>query len=118
MSSAGRFDWEETLCNELLGIFLEDTPSQLGKLKQAVEAQDALLVEQYAHAIKGASANIGANALRGAAHEMERAGKDHDMGKAHFLVGKLEGRFEELREILSNNNPSTVQIRNQYNRPL
>jgi PAS domain S-box-containing protein len=113
-----RFDWEETLCNELLGIFLEDTPSQLGKLKQAVEAQDALLVEQYAHAIKGASANIGANALRGAAHEMERAGKDHDMGKAHFLVGKLEGRFEELREILSNNNPSTVQIRNQYNRPL
>ncbi|MDY6986797.1 MAG: response regulator [Thermodesulfobacteriota bacterium] len=96
-----RFDREETLCHELLGIFLEDIPSQLRKLKQAVEDQDASLVEQCAHAIKGASANIGADALKGAAHEMERAGKDRDMGKAHFLVRKLEGRFEELRTLLS-----------------
>ncbi|MDY6952628.1 MAG: response regulator, partial [Thermodesulfobacteriota bacterium] len=96
-----RFDREETLCHELLGIFLEDTPSQLRKLKQAIEERDASVVEQCAHAIKGASANIGADALKGAAHEMEKAGKDRDMGKAHFLVRTLEGRFEELRTILS-----------------
>jgi len=95
-----RFDREETLCHELLGIFLEDIPSQLRKLKQAVEDRDASMVEQCAHAIKGASANIGADALKGAAHEMEKAGKDQDMGKAHFLVRKIEGRFEELRTIL------------------
>jgi signal transduction histidine kinase/CheY-like chemotaxis protein len=96
-----RFDREETLCHELLGIFLEDTPSQLRKLKQAIEDRDASLVEQCAHAIKGASANIGADALKGAAQEMEKAGKAQDMGKAHFLVRKLEGRFEELRAMLS-----------------
>ncbi|MDY6987826.1 MAG: response regulator [Thermodesulfobacteriota bacterium] len=96
-----RFDGDETLCNELLGIFLEDTPGQLEKLKQAVQDNDASQVELSAHAIKGASANIGADALKDAAYQLEIAGKAHDMGKAQSFVGKLEGQFEELRKILS-----------------
>jgi len=96
-----RFERDKTLCHELLGIFLEDTPSKLHKLRQAIEDNDPLLVEHCAHAIKGASANIGANALTGAAHEMEIAAKDRDIGKAQSFVGKLEGQFEELRKVLS-----------------
>ncbi|MDY6836714.1 MAG: response regulator [Thermodesulfobacteriota bacterium] len=96
-----RLEGNETLCNELLGIFLEDTPGQLEKLKQAVVDNDASQVAFSAHAIKGASANIGAEALEEIAYQLEVAGKDQNMDKAQSFVGKLEGRFEDLMKILS-----------------
>ncbi|MDY6953864.1 MAG: response regulator, partial [Thermodesulfobacteriota bacterium] len=104
-----RFDQDENLCHELLGMFLEDTPSQLHSLRQAIEENDPLMVEHCAHAIKGASANIGAHALRETASQMEKAGRDGDMGEVAFFMGKLRGRFEELRKVVSHGGPGQEQ---------
>jgi HPt (histidine-containing phosphotransfer) domain-containing protein len=80
---------------------LEDTLGQLEILRQAVADNDASQVELSAHAIKGASANIGAEALKDAAYQVEMAGKDQDMGKVQVYMEQVEGQFEDLRRMLS-----------------
>lgn len=97
----GRVDGDERLCDEILDLFMQDTPVQLEKLKRAMEGNDATQVEKQAHAIKGASANIGAHALRDAAFEMEMAGRRGDLNPARTLENKLETEFEKLRTALS-----------------
>jgi len=80
--------------------FLEDMPVQIQKLAEAVKAGDALLAGQQAHRIKGAAANVGGEALREAALEMEKAGRAEDRDTLHRLFPKLEKRFAELQKVM------------------
>ena len=53
-----------------------DIPVQIQTLKGYLEAGDNILaVERQAHSIRGAAANVGGEALRAVAYEMEKAGK-------------------------------------------
>ncbi|MEA3341786.1 MAG: Hpt domain-containing protein, partial [Chloroflexota bacterium] len=54
--------------------------------------------ERQAHTIKGASANVGGEALREIAFSMEKAGKAGDMERIKVLVGAMVSAFEQLRE--------------------
>ncbi|MES2899587.1 MAG: EAL domain-containing protein [Pseudomonadota bacterium] len=56
---------------QALSPFLEDTPHYLLELETAVHARDAELARAKAHAIKGASGNLGASTLAGLAREAE-----------------------------------------------
>ena len=96
-----RVGGDEELCVELLDTFVQDIPARLEELKQALADNDAVLLTQQAHAIKGASANIGAHALREVSFEVEKAGKDRKMDRALPLVGKLERELEKFRSMVS-----------------
>lgn len=87
--------------HEVISVFMKDAPVQLGQLRQALNDNDAERVRQQAHRIKGASANIGAQALSDLAFEIETAGKDAKLDVALPLVGKLEEDFEKLGSVLS-----------------
>ena len=63
-------------------------------LSKALEANDAALVEQKAHSLKGAAANIGAGLMRDEASQMEVASREGDLNKAHTLYPQLEHEFE------------------------
>ena len=95
-----QLDGDEESYNEILRIFLEDASVQMEKLKRSIEENDLLLVRQHAHTIKGASANIGANALKEAAFQMELAGKENDPDRARSLLELVEQSFESLKDIL------------------
>ncbi|GAB4382317.1 MAG: hypothetical protein Kow00121_42310 [Elainellaceae cyanobacterium] len=56
---------------ELLQIFVADSYAYLSRLEQAIAAQDALLIAQLAHHIRGASANVGAQVIQFAADQIE-----------------------------------------------
>ncbi|MDR0621348.1 MAG: response regulator [Deltaproteobacteria bacterium] len=84
----------------LLGTFLADAESIWGRLSGFGASQDPALLPDLAisvHALKGASANVGANKLSGQAAVLEAAAKNGDMGP--FAEGGLARLGEELAKV-------------------
>ncbi|MGY2753515.1 PAS domain S-box-containing protein [Thermostichus sp. MS-CIW-21] len=59
---------------ELLQVFVQDCQNQLPHLRQAVTKGDPEELRKVAHRLKGASANVGANAFCQVARELEHLG--------------------------------------------
>ena len=83
---------------EILSLFLEDIPRRIETLKGYVAAGNAASAQDQAHAIKGAAASVGGEALRAVAFEMEKAGRAGDVEKARAIMPLLERGFEQLRQ--------------------
>ncbi len=96
-----RLGGDEELLDEITDVFLEDIPAQLEQLRQGLSDNDATLVQGQGHRIKGASANLQAEAMREVAYEIEIAGRDGKLDSALPLVAKLEQEFENFRFALS-----------------
>jgi HPt (histidine-containing phosphotransfer) domain-containing protein len=88
------------LAETITQAFLADMPTQIEKLAEAVAGNDARQSEQQAHRIKGAAANLGAEALEQAASVMEQAGKAGDVSKLQDLMPGVTRQFEILRAVL------------------
>jgi two-component system sensor histidine kinase/response regulator len=85
----------------MIGGFLGDIPKQIEILKSFLEAGDAARVERQAHSIKGASANVGGEALRAVAFELEQAGKTGNLEAVRARLPELERQFARLKEAMS-----------------
>jgi HPt (histidine-containing phosphotransfer) domain-containing protein len=81
---------------EVLEEYLASAPRDMGKLKAAVTAGDAAATGASAHALKGASATIGAKGFAAIALELEHAGKKGALADAAEAVTRLEAEFAEL----------------------
>jgi len=88
---------DEDLARTITEAFLDDMPSQIEKLAAAVAAGDVRKVELRAHQIKGASANVGGEALRGAAGEMEETSRAGRLEALKTLLPELQERFVQLK---------------------
>ena len=88
---------DQNLARMVIECFLEDIPRQIEALRSYLEAGDARCAERQAHTIKGAAANVGAEALRAAAFEMEKAGKAGDLAAIKARMAGLETEFDRLR---------------------
>jgi CheY-like chemotaxis protein len=82
---------------ELLQLFTQDCQMHLDLLHQAIAANDLLQVEQSAHYIKGASANVGAKVMHLAAAQLERQSQQKQLQKPDELLAELR---ESLHYIL------------------
>jgi signal transduction histidine kinase/DNA-binding response OmpR family regulator len=102
-----RLSGNEELLGEILDVFMGDIPDQLAHLRQALDEDDAQLVQHMGHRIKGASANIQAQAMREVAFEIEKAGKDGHLKIVLPLVQRLEQEFEKLRTVVSETEQSS-----------
>jgi CheY-like chemotaxis protein/HPt (histidine-containing phosphotransfer) domain-containing protein len=91
---------DEDLAHIIITGYLDDMPLQIQALKDFLEKGDAIGAERQSHTIKGASANIGGEALRALALEMEMNGKKGDLSAIRNCMKELELRFECLREVL------------------
>jgi PAS domain S-box-containing protein len=91
---------DEDLAQTVAEGFLGDIPLQIAALKGYLETGDASAAERQAHTIKGASANVGGEALRAVAFDMEIAAKadNLDVVKAHMV--ELESQFELLKQAM------------------
>ncbi len=92
---------DEDLARTVVKGFLEDVPQQIELLKGYLETGDTPGAERQAHSIKGASANLGGEALRAVAFEMEKAGKAGDLEAARVHLPELLGQFALLREAMN-----------------
>jgi CheY-like chemotaxis protein len=67
---------------EVIGIFIEDCPTRLAAIEDAVTRRDAEDLRKAAHALKGAAANLSAIGLFEAASAMEQIGAQSRMDAA------------------------------------
>jgi CheY-like chemotaxis protein/HPt (histidine-containing phosphotransfer) domain-containing protein len=97
---ADRLMGNEGAMNKVLAVFLDDTPRLIEVLKEYVGSGDAENAQLQAHSIKGASASIGAEALRAIALEMENAGRERDAAKLEAVMPMMEQGFKQLRQAI------------------
>jgi PAS domain S-box-containing protein len=92
---------DEGLVQTIVAGFLEDMRCEIQALQGCLGAGDLKGAERHAHSIKGASANVGANALSAVALGVENACKGGDVSAARAGIAEVEahlGRFK--REVL------------------
>lgn len=92
------FDGDGALLGRLVKLFLDKIPLQIDALKQALEVNDACVIGELGHTIKGGAALIEADSLSGCASEIEKAGKSRDLNMARRLVDKLAREYEKFSE--------------------
>lgn len=105
----GIWDWE-SLMDRLMGdpellrdvveAFLEDMPNQFVLLRRHVDTEDPASAALYAHSIKGASANVSAEALRVWADKLEDSCRAGDFATARGLLTELSALFEQVSQAM------------------
>ena len=95
-----RVGGDETILNEILGVFLEDAVKQIDLLRQAAANKDAVAMSRQAHSLKGASGSVGAIAMHKVAFSIETAGRNSDAEQAALLIPKLQEEFERFKVLL------------------
>jgi len=88
---------DEELGREIIGEFLEDITAQIKVLEDWKNDGDVEELRRQAHSIKGASANVGATAMRKAAADMEEAAKAGLIKDALAMKPLLLDGFREFR---------------------
>jgi HPt (histidine-containing phosphotransfer) domain-containing protein len=86
-------DGGDTFLREIIGIFIEDTPLRIAEIDQSLAAGDAATFVRAAHTIKGASANVGAAALRAVAEQLEHRAKKNGLVEVTALIVELKTEF-------------------------
>ena len=88
------------LMQNLIGLFLNDTPARLQAVRSAVEQQQAVSLARLAHALKGASANLGVRNMARTCAELEELCRADAFRDAPGLVARLEAEFDQVRVLL------------------
>ncbi|MHB8867715.1 MAG: PAS domain-containing hybrid sensor histidine kinase/response regulator [Thermoleophilia bacterium] len=91
-------DGDREALAEITAAFLDDCPRQVAALRIAIEAGDLALVRAHAHTLKGASASVGAGALRrlsGIVEQNAAAGSADDLFN---LLASIEHELQCLEE--------------------
>ncbi len=94
------------LAEEVLRIFLDDMPTQLGRLRQYLAKSDLDGAMRQAHTIKGAAANVGAETMRGIALQMESAGRHDSTASMEEILPSLEREFSRLNAAVNSSVPA------------
>jgi CheY-like chemotaxis protein len=91
---------DRELARTILAGFLEDISRQTQSLRELAEAGDAPATARQAHTIKGASANVGAESMCAAAHEIEQCAMAGDMPSTLGMIPRLEEQKAQFRKVL------------------
>jgi two-component system sensor histidine kinase/response regulator len=89
------FGDDEALIGELLEMWRSSTEQSLSDVMSAFQRADADGVAKAAHAIKGASGNVGADRVMAVAGRVERVAKEGAIGDLGPLVEDLHAAFME-----------------------
>jgi PAS domain S-box-containing protein len=74
----GRLMDDEDLVQTAINGYLQDIPKRISALETAVKNHDTEVIIREAHTIKGIAANVGGEALRKTAFDLEKAGRASD----------------------------------------
>jgi CheY-like chemotaxis protein len=92
---------DRRLLRRALGLFRSDYPASLRRMERAIGRRDREALRQSAHALKGAAATVGGNAVRQSAAALENAAHDGDFERAHLEYGRLQEQIHRLEEALA-----------------
>ena len=84
------------LLREVVGLFLDDYPHSLDKIREAVATGDQGNLERQAHSLKGSVSTFGAKEAFDAAYELEKQGRTGDLTSATDGLRRLEKTLSAL----------------------
>ena len=84
----------------LVNAAMDDFPNQIAAMRQSLAEGNQTVAMRQAHSIKGAAANLSAEALRRTARQVEERLEDNDLDGAMALTGELESAFDRLRRVM------------------
>jgi HPt (histidine-containing phosphotransfer) domain-containing protein len=99
-----RVEGDHELIAEMVHLFQEEAPHLLAVMRDALQSGDMLVLERAAHSLKGAAANLSAQATVAAALQVEKAAASHDLNSTTENLGALERAVEHLL-------PALVELR-------
>jgi HPt (histidine-containing phosphotransfer) domain-containing protein len=94
-------DEDPSFLTTLIDTFLDDCDAYMSALRTAVEKNDAAALEEEAHGLKGAVANLQAEPAREAARRLEELGRSGDMEEATRALDRLDTEIDRLRSALA-----------------
>ena len=86
----------DLLIADLLSTYLEDAPERVAKMQQAVREANPDLLSDAAHALKSASANLGAKQLASLCAEAEVLGRAGTIAGAEEIVTQITSAYETV----------------------
>ncbi|MFT5283998.1 MAG: HPt (histidine-containing phosphotransfer) domain-containing protein [Planctomycetota bacterium] len=89
------------LFDELVELFLSDTPPRMKSLAEATAAGDMKAVEFNAHSLKSSCGNLGATILVDLFREIERLGREEELDGVSVLVNRSAEEFDRVQVALS-----------------
>jgi two-component system sensor histidine kinase/response regulator len=94
-------DGDEDFVRQLIVLFVEDGRNSLQQISQAVATGDYAILCERAHSLKGASANLLAEATRAAAEKLEHAARESQAEQVPQLAADLRNELQRTMEYLS-----------------
>jgi len=91
---------DEELIRDVIATYIQEIPSLVSQLKTSLAAGDVKTSERLVHTIKGSSANLGAEALRGVAANLEKFTKSGELDLVKAGIDSLEKEFDRLKPLL------------------
>jgi PAS domain S-box-containing protein len=85
---------------ELVGLFREDSPNQLNRIKTALQKMDSGEVLRGAHSFRGTLANLAAQPAADLAAEIEHAAKSQDLSRAETALQCLDLELPRVLDAL------------------
>ncbi|MBA2660579.1 MAG: response regulator [Nitrosospira sp.] len=102
---------EPSLVSRIFTSFLKDGAERIGVLRSSLEMSDTELLRKTAHALRGASGNVGAMHMAGIAQQLEALGQSSSMNGAVAFIEQIEVEFErvkaEIAELIIRTEPPT-----------
>jgi two-component system sensor histidine kinase/response regulator len=96
--SRGKISFQQ----RLVQMFVENAQPGLEKMRHALQVNDFATVEQQAHRIKGASANVGVRLMPTVAAQLEQQAREKTLQGAIEQVESLEKQLEQVKIFLAN----------------
>jgi HPt (histidine-containing phosphotransfer) domain-containing protein len=85
---------------DLIAAFLEDAPTEIATLRDAVERGDAAETRRVAHNLKSNGATFGAQAFSGVCRELEAHGRQDELDGASALLERAAEKWQDARQAL------------------
>ncbi|MGA2182767.1 MAG: Hpt domain-containing protein [Bryobacteraceae bacterium] len=95
-----RVQGDKDLAAEVVAVFRADVPVQLSRLQDWLAGGEWPDLQLHAHALKGAAATVGAEAMRETAWQLELAARAADQNTPAELLSALKAQFRELESML------------------
>jgi PAS domain S-box-containing protein len=102
-------DGDAEFAHELATTFISSGEQVMSEIREALSAFDRNALTRAGHKLKGASANIYAEALRALAYELESNGANIDQPRLTDLVERLHEEFRRAAEFLVEQAPGDAR---------
>ena len=100
-----KFKNDKAFFHELAEIYITDTPKGIKRLKNALENNDAAIVEKEVHKLKGSSGNFGVRGLYKLFVQLQELVRENNLGeaakvlsRATVMYGQVELAFKQHLE--------------------